>query len=262
MHETHKELLTVTTLRRRLEQHGPLSVCEASAIIDQIAEEVDSTHNRGMMHGAITPENILLLPDGRARLLTTKPGGERSVRVRRVRRHALLTGPVYVSPEEARGETLTHTTDLWAMGALLYEMLTGHPPFTALRTAILMEMVAENEPEPLPAAAAAAQTVIDRALAKWPANRYISAQALANSLWYTLPHSEVVRPRSAATRAATATPLLPPTDRPYVRLNQAADRPFQFGASRPTRNEARGPRRFLHILGGLRQHQPSMPSAA
>lgn len=286
--DSSRELLSVTTLRCRLDESSPLSLEEASSLIDQLAEAVDAAHARGLMHGAITPDNILLLPNGKARLLGGKSSSERSGRLsrsRRARRLGLTAGPLSLSPEEVRGEEPTLSTDIWALGVLLYEALTGQPPFTSLRIGPLAEQIAEQDPEPLTGDAAAAQDVVDRALAKWPANRFISAQALANALWVVLPRSAdtetaargaaPVIPAAAATGGARTVRLgarvslsvaPTPSETPRLQLDQVVGRPLQLSRSvspppsRQARHASRSPKRFLRLFRGF--GEPSLHRAA
>ena len=223
--ENCPELLTVTTLRYRLDRQGPLSLAEASVLIDRIAEIVDDLHLRGQIHGAINTGNTLLLPGEQVRLLTPRHARDQSRSVHRSG-GSFAGDTLYLSPEEVHGEPLTAATDIWCLGALLYEMLTGFPPFFALRLFTLRQMVVSDEPEMLPAASCAAQSVVDCALAKWPTNRFLSAQALANNLWAVSPDSPHIPVRAMLRNAA-----LPETPKRAI----AGSKPWSrfFGGKRP-----------------------------
>lgn len=209
--ENCPELLSVTTLRHRLDRRGPLTLAEASVLIDRISEIVDGLHVSGQIHGAINTGNILLLPGDQVRLLTPRSARDTSRFVGRRSGRTFAGDTLYLSPEEVRGEPITAATDIWCLGAMLYEMLTGFPPFFALRLFALRQMVASDEPELLPIVSSAAQSVVDCALAKWPANRFLSAQALANNLWAVSPESPhtLVKATSASVslRQAVGRPL-------------------------------------------------------
>ncbi|MES2465517.1 MAG: hypothetical protein V4671_33545 [Armatimonadota bacterium] len=240
------ELLSVTTLRNRLNSSGPLTLSEASVIIDRVAELLDGIHLNNQVYGAVKPENILLLPGGQVQLLAStgpaaRPTGEQSGRT-------FVGDSLYLSPEEVRGEPATAATDIWCLGALLYEMLTGFPPFVALRLYMLREMVSHQEPDLLGKSAAPAQIVVDRALAKWPANRFVSAQEFANILWAVAPS-----PQAAAVTAVKS--ASPQTAQPAVSLLQAVNRPLILTppASKNTGDQISAPRGWMRFFSGRRQ---------
>ena len=175
------ELLSGVTLRERIEQGGPIALGEAASIVEQIASALDCTHAENIVHRDIKPSNVLLLPDGRVKMLDfgiARHGEDATVT------HAgmLIGSPAYMSPEQGRGEDASPASDIWALGALLYEMLTGHSPFGAANVAAVLYKAAYDKPEPLPEDVSAAQPVVDTALAKRPEDRYVSAGALANAL--------------------------------------------------------------------------------
>jgi len=142
--------------------------------------------------------------------------------------HALTAMAVRnVSPEEVRGEPATASTDIWFLGALLHEAMTGHPPFGGLRRSALYDQVANYDPEMLPASASSVQVVMDRALAKWQANRFASAQAFANAFWAALPHPEPL----AITRPVENQAQCMPTgteESAFMKLSHAAGRPIRL----------------------------------
>jgi serine/threonine protein kinase len=238
--ENGLELLSVTTLRHRLDTGGPLSLSEASAIIDRLAVILDSLHLKGQIHGAVNPGNILLLPQDQIQLLSPKTTQTKLPMAARSGR-TFAGDTLYLSPEEARGDAPTAATDIWCLGALLYEMLTGFPPFIALRLAKLQEMVVHNEPDLLPQTSAVAQLVVDAALAKWPANRFVSAQDLANKLWAIAPSQHV-----PVGIAASTSLLICPT----LSLKQAVNRSLSTTSTALDTNRTRG---WMRFFGGRRQ---------
>lgn len=241
------ELLSVRTLRQHLDQHGPLTLAEASVVLDQVAVALDTLHLQGRIHGFVVPTNVLVLPGGSAHLLCSHTTAASSVSCPP---RSFAAGASYLSPEEARGDTVTAATDIWCLGALLYEMLTARAPFVALRLTALREQVISDEPDLLPEAASEAQLVIDYALAKWPMNRFLTAQALANKLWATAP---VATSSSVTTvKKGTDLPVVPAS---AVSLSQAVNRPLTFAgmpvptAMTPGRIAPRG-NRLVRFFGG------------
>ena len=251
--EKSLELLSLVTLRNRLDTGGPLSLKEASVIIDRVAELLDNLHLSGKIYGALNPGNILLLPEGQVQLLAS-PGAKSNATVMGVFGKTFAGDSIYLSSEEARGEPATAATDMWCLGALLHEMLTGYPPFVALRLCKLREIVLGSEPELLPHTASAAQIVLDRCLAKWPANRFISAQDMANALWASVPVSTTSVPVLVTTASLGAAP------RSSVSLQQAVNRPFSMGTvTLHPDNRFSGAKRWMRFFGGRR---PSAGGAA
>ena len=94
----------------------------------QIADALDAVHAQGIVHRDIKPTNVMLLPDGTAKLLdfgVARQSDDTTI----TSTGAIVGSPAYMAPEQVRGEPGTHSADLWALGVLLYEMLAGRPPF-------------------------------------------------------------------------------------------------------------------------------------
>ena len=171
-HSTHyiaSELIEGETLRDRLTR-GPMELSEAVDIAIQAASALAAAHQAGIVHRDIKPENIMLRPDGYVKVLDFGIAklAEQEVPINMPRDEALLVvetnlgsilGTVrYMSPEQARGAQVDKSTDIWSLGVVLYEMVTGHAPFTAtrLRRATarqahkeVMSSILEKEPPPL-----------------------------------------------------------------------------------------------------------------
>ena len=133
----HVMPLLKESLRDRLEREGPLSPKEAVGIVAQIASALAVAHEVGLIHRDVKPENILLNDKNEA--LLTDFGIARPVMMSRAGRMAQTlsaTGlpvgtPEYMAPEQLRGEAIDERVDIYALGAVLYELLTGHPPHEA-----------------------------------------------------------------------------------------------------------------------------------
>jgi len=171
------------TLRERL-THGALPKEEALAIAKQVAAGLAAAHGNGVVHRDIKPGNILLTPDGWVKVLdfgvATMTGSEATGQVGRL-------GTVrYMSPEHIRGEMVDVRTDLWAVGVVLYEMLTGRRPFDGPDDATVIHSIGNDQPAGLeartPGIPEGVKPILARALAKDPAERYQTADALVRDL--------------------------------------------------------------------------------
>ncbi len=199
------------SLRSRLTREKQLPVAEAVRIATEVASALDYAHRHGVVHRDIKPENILM-HDGRAlvadfgiALAASKAGGSRMTET-----GMSLGTPFYMSPEQAMGEReITARSDVYALGVVLYEMLTGDPPFTGSTAQAVVARVLTETPRPIlpqrhtipPEVEAAVLT----ALEKLPADRFASAAEFAEALAgrRTVP---VARPAAATGAMAGATP--------------------------------------------------------
>jgi serine/threonine-protein kinase len=176
------------TLRSRLTREGRLPLAESIRLAREIADALDHAHVRGIVHRDVKPENVLL-QDGHAlvadfgiALALEQAGGER------ITRTGLALGtPQYMAPEQAAGErALDARVDVYALGAVLHEMLAGEPPFAApTRQAVVRRMMQELPPalvERRPGVAPFIDAAVRRALAKRPDDRFPNAAAFAAAL--------------------------------------------------------------------------------
>jgi eukaryotic-like serine/threonine-protein kinase len=176
------------TLRDRLNREKQLPVTDAVRITTEVASALDYAHRHGVVHRDIKPENILL-HDGQAlvadfgiALAASKAGGNRMTET-----GMSLGTPHYMSPEQAMGEReITARSDVYALGAVLYEMLSGDPPFTGSTAQAVVARVVTESPRPLlpqrhtiPRQVEAATLT---ALEKLPADRFATAAEFADAL--------------------------------------------------------------------------------
>ena len=176
------------SLRQRLDKEQQLPVSDSVRIATDVASALDYAHRHGVVHRDIKPENILL-HDGKAivadfgiALAVTQAGGARMTQT-----GLSLGTPNYMSPEQAMGErAITARSDIYSLGAVTYEMLSGEPPFTGPTVQAIVARVMTEEPRPLttqrrsvPPHVAAA---VSHALEKVPADRFASAHEFADAL--------------------------------------------------------------------------------
>src|SRR5215210_4419776 len=176
------------SLRERLNREKQLPVADAIRITTEVASALDYAHRHGVVHRDIKPENILL-HDGQAlvadfgiALAASKAGGNRMTET-----GMSLGTPHYMSPEQAMGEReITARSDVYALGVMLYEMLTGDPPFTGSTAQAIVARVLTETPRPiLPqrhTIPAEVEGAILMALEKLPADRFASAAEFADAL--------------------------------------------------------------------------------
>ena len=188
----------------------PLSIPRAVEVIAKVARTVHYAHEHGILHRDIKPGNILLdakgephLTDfGLARLVESESTVTQTLEV--------LGTPSYMAPEQAAGNNratavLTSATDVYGLGAVLYQLLTGHPPFAGGTTYETIKLLLENEPRPLrlwdPKVDRDVSTICLKCLEKDPQRRYPSALALAEDLERWLRHEPIqARPIGVVSR--------------------------------------------------------------
>jgi serine/threonine-protein kinase len=163
---------------------GTVDVDHAYELALQIAEGLRAAHEEGIVHRDIKSANIMVLPDGRAKILDF--GLARMEGSTMMTTAGVSMGTVaYMSPEQARGEHVDHRTDIWAFGVVLYEMLTGRMPFPGAYEQSVMYAIFNEEPEPLTglehAVGDAFAPIINKLLTKDVGMRYGSmAQVIAD----------------------------------------------------------------------------------
>ena len=183
------EYIEGTNLQQQLvefEKQGKrLPIKQIGSIINDIAGALDYAHSQGMLHRDVKPSNILIDREGKAYL--TDFGIARIVGDHKLTATGTLMGtPAYMSPEQGRGDELTEESDIYSLGVVAFEMLTGRVPFDA-KTPIGIVQKQISEPVPdisklVKGVPVTAQGVIDKALAKSPEGRYGSAEELVGAL--------------------------------------------------------------------------------
>src|SRR6266536_1990944 len=196
-HSTHyiaSELIDGETLRQRL-MRGRMQLSEAVDIAIQMTSALAAAHNAGIVHRDIKPENIMLRPDGYVKVLDfgiaklAESAFEEATADRQ--RPMTLIGTIlgsvlgtvrYMSPEQACGERVNQSSDIWSLGVVLYEMVTGHVPFAGDTPRETMTSVLEKEPPPLTSYVrhipSELQHIVNKALRKDRTERYQSVSEM------------------------------------------------------------------------------------
>ncbi len=178
------ELVAGEPLGERMRATPRMPVAEAARIGTRICEALEYAHAHGVIHRDVKPDNIMCCADGDVKL--TDFGIARIVSASATHTGRPRGTPRYMAPEQWRGDPVDGRADVFAVGIILYEMLTGCPTFPTKSPSELRDLVLHEEPVPLalvnPALPAAIDPVVRRAIAREPADRYSTAGELARAL--------------------------------------------------------------------------------
>jgi serine/threonine protein kinase len=230
------ELLEGDTLADRL-AGGPLPPAEAARIGAAVADALDAAHGRGIIHRDVKPSNILLTPAGEVKVMDFGIAAAAD-ETHSTTGSELYGTAAYISPERAAGQPVTPAADVYSLGAVLYELLTGRPPFIGDSPVLVVRAHLHQRPRPVrelaPWVPPRLADACELALAKDPTRRPSSAAALA------------IRLRAASSRLAASVPgsaeapttRLRPTKRRDPARRQRPAQPTPVIAAAPPRSSA------------------------
>ncbi len=180
------------TLSDRLRAAGPLALAEAVVTFQAVVEAVAYIHSHGVIHRDLKSSNVRINAAGQVKLLDF--GIARAAATPKLTQTGLVVGTLEaLAPEQLRGAAADERTDIWALGILLYEMLSGQPPFTGHNVGELCEQISRASYPPLKSAPRELETIIARCLKKHASARYQSARELLEDVrrfaaTLSLPH--------------------------------------------------------------------------
>ncbi len=238
------ELVEGPTLAERIDA-GPMPLDEALPVARQIADALEYAHERGVVHRDLKPANVKITAEGRVKVLdfglakamggetgAGDPNASPTVTANATFAGVLLGTPAYMSPEQARGQPVDRRADVWAFGATLFEMVTGHTLFRAgsVSDTLARVLTGEIDLQPLPPEV---RPVVERCLRRDPKLRWrsIGDALFALEEMRALPAQPAPRGTALAWTAAAVLALAaaagwwmwwrgaPPVDRPLTRLN-------------------------------------------
>jgi serine/threonine protein kinase/tetratricopeptide (TPR) repeat protein len=194
------------TLKKKIER-GPLPIAEAVDLATQVARGLAKAHEAGMVHRDIKPANIMVTKDGEAKIVDfglAKLAGQTKL----TRVGSTLGTVTYMSPEQARGEEVDHRSDIWSLGVVLYEMITGQPPFKSDYEHALVYSILNDEVRPMtalqPDTPPQLEEIIRKTLAKDPSARYQHIEEVEQDLRQLQKGGEITVPLPRLRRALSS----------------------------------------------------------
>ena len=183
------------SLRQRMDRERPMAFTDIATILEEVAGALAYAHAEGIVHRDIKPENVMffhgqavVLDFGIGKALISASTTETEAEIMRITQVGMSLGtPTYVAPEQAAGDpALDHRADLYALGVVAYEMITGHPPFASRSPQAVIEAHALQIPDPIatkrPDVPKHLASIVMRTLAKRPADRPSSGEEIAKAV--------------------------------------------------------------------------------
>ena len=187
---------------------GPMEVERVLDLAAQYADGLAEAHSKGIVHRDIKPANLFVTPNGRGVVLDFGLAQLASTDSRLTREGTTLGTVHYMSPEQTSGAEVDASTDVWALGCVLYEALAGEPPFRGHYEQAIVYSILNEDPEPLGISSPEVEAVIRRCLAKDPGDRYPNGEALRRAL----------RDLQSAPRTSSAETPAEPSEVPRVAM--------------------------------------------
>lgn len=191
------DYLTGQTLQEKLEGGYRFSVAEATRIVQQVAEALNYAHQNGIVHRDVKPSNIMLSEQGQAILMDfgiVKIEGTAPLTAT----GTMIGSVAYVSPEQAKGDRLDYRTDIYSLGTVLYQLLTGHMPFFGQNEAVVLIKILNESPPAMrqfvPDLPKALIDIVAKAMHKDKMHRYESAAAFVQALSHLDIDPVTIRP--------------------------------------------------------------------
>lgn len=171
---------------------GPLSLERSVQVAQEIADGLARAHDKGVVHRDLKPSNVMIAPDGHAKLIDfgvaklvevfDEDGSEAATAIKETRPGSVLGTVAYMSPEQAKGSSVDHRSDVFSFGIVLHEMLSGHSPFDRDTGAETLAAILNESAPKLTGNAGKLQSIVNRCLAKDPDSRYEAMEDVALAL--------------------------------------------------------------------------------
>lgn len=223
------EYVSGPTLKEVIQQKGRLEPIEAVRIAKEIASALESAHRNNLVHCDIKPHNILVMPDGHIKV--TDFGIARAVSASTMTYSGSVMGSVhYFSPEQAKGTVITTKSDVYSLGVVLYEMLTGQLPFNGETSVSIALKHLQEEPVPIrqlnPSIPPVLEAIVQKAMSKDPADRPSSTELYADLNQAKTMLADRGASQEAASNDPFATRMIPRIT-PEMMAEQRSERPAQ-----------------------------------
>lgn len=255
------EFLEGQELRRMLQARAPIALLQALDITAQVAEGLQYAHDRQIIHRDIKPANIMVLNDGSVKITDFGIARMRNNEVKTMT-GMILGSPKYMSPEQVSGKRADNRSDIFSLGVVLYEMLTGTSPFVADNIhGVMYQTMNFNPPAPKtlnPDLPDVLNFIAAKALAKNLDDRYLNAKDLAHDLREILASAKgQAAPAEMLAMPAQSSPFAQPAP-PLTRQEDKAEKIFAAAAAEPGPESAAGQPGGEGRAQGQESTQPSL----